>query len=161
MPMPTEFAGVPMRRLEVFRLHPDAMLPTKAHISDVGWDLYALSVSETGRPLTRPLHRGVTAVPTGLVVRPPSGFYLQVCSRSGLARDGIFVANAPGIIDPTYVGEIVILLFNGSHETKYVQHGNRIAQLVVAPIVTASVVELKTRPAPTERGEAGFGSTGA
>lgn len=148
-------------RLEVFRLNPKASLPFRAHNSDVGWDIHALLLSESGKALTKTLHqRGVTMIPTGLVVRPPEGYFIQVASRSGLAVQGIFVANSPGIVDPDYNGEIIVLLFNGSHETKYVTHGNRIAQLVLAPVVSAGIVELKTKPKSVERGDAGFGSSG-
>jgi dUTP pyrophosphatase len=148
-------------RMEIFRLDPRAALPTRAHSTDVGWDIRAHILSESGREITTAIHqKGVTAIPTGLVVKPPPGFFVQVCSRSGLAKHGLFVANAPGIVDPSYTGEIIVLLFNGSYETKYVSHGNRIAQLVLTPIVPAQVVELKERPTSTERGDAGFGSSG-
>lgn len=148
------------RRLEVFRLDPNAALPRKFHSSDVGYDVCACLISETNRPQTKPLHRGITPIPTGLVVRPPPGNFIACCSRSGLAVQGLFVANAPGIIDPTYTGELIILMFNGSHETKYVKHGDRIAQLVILPAVYAEIAELKDRPQPDGRGVAGFGSTG-
>lgn len=148
--------------LEVFRCHPRAILPSRAHSTDVGWDIAACLISETGREITnKALHqKGVTAVPTGLVVKPPPGWFVQVCSRSGLARHGLFVANAPGIVDPDYTGEIIVLLFNGSFETKYVSHGHRIAQLVLTPICSATLQEVRERPKAVERGEAGFGSSG-
>lgn len=159
MPDPMKVA---VRRLEFFRLHDKVILPSQGHPSDVGWDIHSFLITESGRETSRPCHqRGVTAIPTGLVVRPPSGFFVQVCSRSGLAQKGIFVANAPGIIDPSYTGEIVILLYNGSHETHYVSHGHRVAQLVLCPIVSAVCVEVKSRPTSAERGNAGFGSTGS
>lgn len=150
-----------MLRLETFKLHPQARLPTRAHSTDVGYDVYAHMVSETGAPLTRTLHqRGVTPIHTGIVVRPPEGYFVQVCSRSGLATKGLFVANAPGIVDPEYIGEIIVLLYNGGFETQYVKHGDRIAQLVVTPATYVEVAELKKAPKATERGQAGFGSSG-
>lgn len=153
--------AAPSGRLEVFKLNPNAALPRKFHSSDIGFDICACLVSETNRPLVKALHqKGVTPIPTGLVVRPPSGHFVACCSRSGLTMHGIFVANAPGIIDPSYTGELVVLMFNGSHETKYVKHGDRIAQLVLLPATYAAVAELKERPKAVERGEAGFGSTG-
>lgn len=148
-------------RFEVFRLHPTASLPRKMHQSDVGFDICAHLLSESGKPLHKALHqKGVTAIPTGLVVRPPPGYFVSCCSRSGMALQGVFVANSPGIIDPTYTGEIMVLLFNGSFETHYVTHGQRIAQLVLTPICPAAISELKERPKAVERGEAGLGSTG-
>lgn len=149
------------RKFHVFRKDPNTKLPSRSRDSDVGWDIHAHLLSESGRQLTKTLHqRGVTPIPTGLVVRPPQGYYFQVCSRSGLAQRGVFVANAPGIIDPDYTGELIVLLFNGSFETQYVQHGHRIAQLVLTSHISSSCEELSEPPAPTGRGEAGFGSSG-
>lgn len=150
-----------MLRLECYKLDPRVRLPTRVHQTDVGYDVYAHLLSETGAGLTRAIHqKGTTAIPTGLVVRPPDGYYVQVCSRSGLATRGLFVANAPGIVDPDYVGEIIVLMFNGGFETQYVKHGDRIAQLVLAPAVYAEVAELRERPKSSERGISGFGSSG-
>lgn len=84
----------------------------------------------------------------------------MVVSRSGLALRGIFVTNAPGILDPDYRGEIEVLLYNGGHEAHYVKHGDRIAQLIFAPFTPASVREVEAL-SETERGAKGFGSTGA
>jgi dUTP pyrophosphatase len=149
------------RTLSVHRLDPRAKLPSRSHDNAIGLDVHAFLLTESGRPTTRAIHqKGVTAVPTGLVVIPPPGHYIQCCSRSGLAQKGIIVANAPGIIDPDYSGELIILLFNGSWETHYVSHEHRIAQLVLAPIVGCDVTELSTLPSPQGRGAKGFGSTG-
>jgi dUTP pyrophosphatase len=71
------------------------------------------------------------------------------------------VANSPGIIDPDYTGELIILLANTSHETHYVAHHHRIAQLILCPIVDADCEEINEQPTQIGRGEAGFGSTGA
>jgi dUTP pyrophosphatase len=72
----------------------------------------------------------------------------------------VFVANAPGIVDPDYTGEIRIILFNGGIEPFFIKHGDRIAQLLVVPFAAPSVVEIEGLP-ETPRGERGFGSTGA
>lgn len=152
---------VPSDPISVWRKYPDAKLPESANDGAVGLDVFAYCMSESGRPLSRAIHqRNVTVVETGIVLVPPPGFYFQCCSRSGLARKGVFVANAPGIIDPDYTGELIILLYNGSHETHYISHGHRIAQLILCPIVSASLVEVDTQPTSSGRGEAGFGSTG-
>lgn len=148
-------------KLGVFRLDKRAKLPIRAHSSDVGWDLFAHILTEAGRDSTRMIPRfGTSAIPTGLIVRPPLGHYCQVCSRTGWALQSVFVANAPGIVDPEYIGELTIILYNGSHETKWISHGQRVGQLVLAPIVQSAIHEITDPPAPTPRGAAGFGSSG-
>lgn len=101
-----------------------------------------------------------SAVPTGLALAIPQGYEVQVRARSGLAlRHGISVINAPGTIDSDYRGELKILLANLGGETFVVRRGERIAQLVVAPVVQAAIREVATLD-ETERGDGGFGSTG-
>lgn len=100
------------------------------------------------------------AVPTGLVVAVPEGYEVQVRPRSGLAlRHGVTVANAPGTIDADYRGEVMVILVNLSDRPYLVRRGERIAQLVVAPVTRASFCERATLPA-SRRGAGGFGSTG-
>lgn len=148
-------------QIDAFRLDPRAKLPARAMNEAIGYDVHAFLLTEGGRPSKRLISRMNTLViPTGIVLRPPEGFYLQVCSRSGLAMKGIFVANSPGIVDPDYTGEIKILLFNGGYEAFYVEHEQRIAQIVVAPIVRSILKETQVCPPPTGRGVSGFGSTG-
>jgi dUTP pyrophosphatase len=99
-------------------------------------------------------------VPTGLALQFPVGFEAQVRPRSGLAlRHGVTVLNAPGTIDADYRGELKVLLVNHGGEPFEVTRGARIAQLVLAPVARATVVEAETVD-PSERGEGGFGSTG-
>ena len=99
-------------------------------------------------------------VPTGLVLALPPGSEGQVRPRSGLAlRHGVTVLNAPGTIDADYRGEVQVLLVNLGQETFTIRHGDRIAQLVVAPVARATLVELDALD-DTARGEGGFGSTG-
>ena len=99
-------------------------------------------------------------VPTGLALAIPPGFEGQVRARSGLAtRDGLTVLNAPGTIDADYRGEVQVLLANLGREPVRVRRGDRIAQLVVAPVVRAAWREVEQLPA-SERGTGGFGSTG-
>lgn len=150
------------RSFSVFRRHSAAKLPVRANPQAVGWDVFALCISESGRPISRACHqRSVVPISTGLTVIPPAGYYFQCCSRSGLASRGVFVANSPGIIDPDYTGELIILLANVSHETHYVAHHHRIAQLTLHPIIDAEAEEIFEQPNAPGRGEAGFGSTGA
>jgi len=99
-------------------------------------------------------------VPTGLAMALPAGYEAQVRPRSGLAvKHGVTVLNSPGTIDADYRGEIGVPLINHGRETFTIKRGERIAQMVVAPVVQiafAPVVELP----PSERGSGGFGSTG-
>jgi len=99
-------------------------------------------------------------VPTGLAVGLPPGYEAQVRPRSGLAlRHGITLLNSPGTVDADFRGELQVLLVNLSQEPFTLQRGERIAQLVVAPVCRVSLVELEVLDA-TGRGEGGFGSTG-
>ncbi len=98
-------------------------------------------------------------VPTGLVFGIPDGFEIQVRPRSGLAfRQGLTVLNAPGTVDADYRGEVQVLLVNLGSEAITIQRGERIAQLVVAPLLQARLVE--GEPDESARGVGGFGSTG-
>jgi len=100
------------------------------------------------------------AVSTGLFPEIPSGYEIQVRSRSGLAfKNGIFVLNSPGTVDADYRGEIKVILANMSKIPFSISKGDRIAQLVVAPVVKAEVFETG-QISVTERGTGGFGSTG-
>lgn len=146
--------------LKFKKLHPDALLPRRWSEESVGYDVHAYSVSETGRPskvLLPPYN--TRNISTGLLIEPPPGYFVMVCSRSGLAKHSIFVANAPGIIDPDYRGEVRVLLYNGGLQSHYVQHEDRIAQLVLVPVSPHLVCEVDIL-SETERGEKGFGSTG-
>ena len=101
------------------------------------------------------------AVPTGLAFAIPQGFEGQVRPRSGLARKvGVTVANAPGTIDSDYRGEVQVLLVNLGDAPHVIQPGDRIAQLVIAPVVTAELEEVASLD-ETARGAGGFGHTGS
>ncbi|HJN73415.1 MAG TPA: dUTP diphosphatase [Myxococcota bacterium] len=100
------------------------------------------------------------AVPTGMRIAISGGFEGQVRARSGLAfRKGLAVINAPGTIDSDYRGELKVLLINHGTDRILIERGERIAQLVIAPVVQATVVEVEDLDA-TQRGGGGFGSTG-
>jgi dUTP pyrophosphatase len=107
------------------------------------------------------LHAGGTAlIPTGLALEIPPGFEAQVRPRSGLAaKHAVTVLNAPGTIDSDYRGEICVILINHGKETFTVEHGMRIAQLVVAPVSQAQFVE-SGELEKSARSAGGFGSTG-
>jgi dUTP pyrophosphatase len=145
--------------LKVFRLSGSgAALPGYATSGAAGLDLSAA----LGAPIALAPGQRV-AIPTGLIVALPPGHEGQVRPRSGLAlRRGLTVANAPGTIDEDYRGELQVLLVNLSHEVQEIAPGDRIAQLVVAPITHVAVVEVEDEQAlgATTRGSGGFGSTG-
>ena len=99
-------------------------------------------------------------IPTGLSVEIPSGFEMQIRPRSGLAlKHGISLPNTPGTIDSDYRGPLAVILINLGQEPVTIAHGDRIAQIVVAPVVQAAFEEVAAL-SETERGSGGFGSTG-
>ena len=108
-------------------------------------------------------HGGTKSFATGFAVEVPEGYELQVRSRSGLAaKHGIFVTNGPGTIDCDYRGEILIILSSLGRQGHQIERGDRIAQLVLAPVVPdVQAVEVEALSMNTMRGVDGFGSTGA
>ena len=101
-------------------------------------------------------------MPTGLAVAIPDGHAGLVVPRSGLARrHGVTVANAPGLIDAGYRGELIVLLVNLGAEVHRIAPGDRVAQLVVVPTSLVSAREVEDLPPSDGRGDGGFGSTGA
>ena len=105
-----------------------------------------------------PWHRAL--IPTGLIVEIPQGYEIQVRPRSGLAfKHGVTLPNTPGTIDSDYRGPVGVPLINLSDQPYTIQHGERIAQMVVAPVVQGRFVEVETL-GETQRGDGGFGSTG-
>jgi dUTP pyrophosphatase len=141
-------------RLSVARLQDGAQLPTRAHEGDAGLDLYACETAHIG-----PGERW--SVGTGIALEVPPGHAGLVLPRSGLARDhGIAVPNSPGLIDAGYRGELRVLLLNTDPaETFHVAVGDRIAQLVIAPVALTEPVEV-AELSDSVRGDGGFGSSG-
>ena len=131
----------------------DLPLPSYASVGSAGLDLYAAAGPLTLAPGARAL------VTTGLVLALPEGFEGQIRPRSGLAlKHGVTVLNGPGTIDADYRGEIGVLLVNLGESPFVVERGMRIAQLVIAPVGRAQLVEGAVPP--SGRGAGGFGSTG-
>lgn len=140
--------------LPVAKLKPEAVLPGRAHPGDAGLDLCACEAAHIG-----PGERW--SIGTGIAVEIPDGHAGLVLPRSGLAKKhGIALVNSPGLIDSGYRGEVRVLLLNTDPaETFRVEPGDRIAQLVIAPVAFAEPVEAEAL-AESARGDGGFGSSG-
>jgi dUTP pyrophosphatase len=148
-----------MARLRVYKMRADAMIPRYETNGAAGLDLAACLdaplVLEPGDP---------ARVPTGLRFALPPGHEGQVRPRSGLAaRHGVTVLNAPGTIDEDYRGELQVLLINHGRAAFTIETGDRIAQLVIAPVshVEIEAVDSEAALGGTKRGDGGFGSTGS
>jgi dUTP pyrophosphatase len=142
--------------LLIQRLHPAATTPQRMSADAAGLDLSACLPD--GPLVLRPGERCLVA--TGLALAIPSGFEGQVRARSGLAlRHGLAILNAPGTIDADYRGELKIILINLGDLPVEINHGERIAQLVLAPVAMLAPREVDALPT-AGRGAAGFGSTG-
>jgi len=132
-------------------------LPAYETAGAAGMDLRAAIAADRAVVLT-PGRR--VLVPTGFVFEIPVGFEGQVRPRSGLAlKHGITCLNAPGTIDSDYRGELSVILVNHGEENHIIERGQRIAQLVIAPVARAEILEISAGT-ETERGSGGFGSTG-
>ena len=137
------------------KLDERAVAPTYGSVAAAGADLYAVA----DEPIVILPHQTVL-VHTGLAVEIPAGFVGFVCARSGLAtKMGLAPANKVGVIDADYRGEVMVALHNHSDCSRTVGHGERIAQLVLVPYLTADYVQADSL-SDTDRGAGGFGSTG-
>jgi dUTP pyrophosphatase len=142
-------------RVLIQKLRSDAVVPRYMTPRAAGLDL---SASIDGPITLAPGQRAL--LPTGIAIKLPEGYEAQVRPRSGLAREhGVTLVNGPGTIDEDYTGEVIVLLINHGDQPVRVVPGQRVAQLVIAPVVQAELVEVDELPA-TERGAGGFGSTG-
>ncbi len=144
-----------MKKIAVKKLRPDAILPTYGTACAAGADLYACLES----PVT--IEPGKTVlIPTGLAMEIPVGFAGLIYARSGLSvKRGLAPANKVGVIDADYRGEFIVALLNHGNTAQTVEHGERIAQLVITPVFTSGFREV-AELSDTARGEGGFGSTG-
>jgi dUTP pyrophosphatase len=146
--------------ISIHHLRDDVLPPFRAYAHAAGYDIGAHLLTSGGRPYTLTIAPNDSkTIPTGIAARPPPGFFLACCSRSGLASKSIFVANAPGIIDPDYTGEINVILYNGGFEPYFVRHHDRIMQLLCFPLNSFPITRVASLSA-TERGDKGMGSTG-
>ena len=144
-----------MEKIAVKKLRPNAVLPTYGTASAAGADLYAC----LEKPLT--IAPGETVlIPTGLAMEIPVGFAGLIYARSGLSvKRGLAPANKVGVIDADYRGEFMVALLNHGKQPQTVDHGERIAQLVITPVITPGFMEVEEL-SDTARGTGGFGSTG-
>jgi len=143
-----------MEELKFIKLNEKATMPTRGHDNDAGLDLYAAEAA-----LITPGVR--VSIGTGLAVAIPEGLAGLVLPRSGLAlKSGVTLVNSPGLIDPGYRGEVRVVLINTDPNTDFhCNSGDRIAQLLLVPIATASPMQAEALDT-SSRGGAGFGSTG-
>ncbi len=145
-----------MVQLKIKKLHPEAKIPAYQSELASGLDLHACLPE--GHGTWSLLAGGRLLIPTGLAIEVPEGYEAQIRPRSGLGhKQGVFACF--GTIDADYRGEISVNLFNCSFTGYHVKHGERVAQLVIAPVVRAAIEEV-TELSSTVRGEQGFGHTG-
>lgn len=142
--------------VRIKKLNPNAVIPTYGTEFSAGADLYACIDEKVI------IASGETAfIKTGIALEVPEGYAGLVYARSGLScKHGLAPANKVGVIDADYRGEIMVALHNHSNETKFVENGDRIAQLVITPFLTANFIETDELN-ETVRGDGGFGSTGS
>jgi dUTP diphosphatase len=130
-------------------------LPARATAGSVGFDVHAALERDL---VLEPGDRAL--VPTGFAIAVPDGYEAQVRPRSGLAlRHGLVLPNAPGTIDSDYRGELSVIVLNAGREPITLRRGDRIAQVVIAPVTNARFVEVESLD-DTARGAGGFGHTG-
>ena len=144
-----------MEKIPVKKLKPNAILPTYGSAEAAGADLYAC----LDAPVE--IEPGKTAfIPTGIAMELPRGFAGLAYARSGLAcKKDLAPANKVGVIDSDYRGEFMIALHNHGEQVRVIEHGERIAQLLIVPVYTPGFTEV-TDLSDTKRGSGGFGSTG-
>ena len=144
-----------MEAIRVKKLAPNAILPTYGSVEAAGADLYAC----LDAPVT--IAPGETAwIPTGIALEVPKGCAGLVYARSSLGvKRGLAPANKVGVIDSDYRGEIRVVLLNHGKQVQTVEHGERVAQFLITPVLTPAYVEVESL-SNTDRGTGGFGSTG-
>lgn len=145
--------------LKIRRISDTAVIPTRGSKDAAGYDLYC---AESSTISTIEIHPGTTVkIHTGIQMEIPDGYVGLLFARSGIAiKKGLRPANAVGVIDSDYRGEIIVALHNDSNTTQCVNLGDRVAQLVLVKYFAPSIKEVIEDLSETERGEGGFGHTG-
>ena len=145
--------------LPIMKLSDTAILPTQGSAEAAGWDLYA-DLKNIGLDEVQIAPGQVVKISAGGAIALPQGTFGAIYARSGMAtKRGLRPANCTGVIDADYRGPLLVAIRNDSNAYQTIQHGERIAQLVVQPYVPVILVETDSLPS-TARGEGGFGSTG-
>ena len=157
-----------MVNVKIKKLTETAKIPTKAHAEDAAFDLYADIPNDTFIPWGSTEERkGLKILPhttvkigTGVAMAIPNGYWGAIYARSGIAtKQGLRPANAVGVADSNYRGEIIVALHNDSSETQIIEHGQRIAQFMLAPVIWTEFEETDNLD-KTSRGAEGFGDSG-
>lgn len=141
-------------KIEFKKLSGKAVLPTKAHATDAGFDLICTSIFEGG------FDSETITYGTGVAVNIPQGYVGLLCSRSSIYKKDLIQNNSVGIIDAGYTGELVFKFRKMQPYSRRYELGDKIGQLVIVPLPDIELEEVKDFSAPTERGDNGFGSTG-
>lgn len=144
-------------KVQFMKVREGAKVPERGSKYAAGYDLSAC-IPDLERVI---IHPGETVkIPSGLAVKIPDGYFGGIYARSGLStKQGLRPANCTGIIDSDYRGEIIVALHNDSNEIRVIEHGQRIAQLVIQPYLNVEFEEVD-KLEETERGDGGFGSSG-
>ena len=139
--------------LKVKKLREDAVIPSYAHPGDAGMDIFSAEEIDVPPGESRLIH-------TGIAIELPPSTEAQIRPRSGLAlTNKVTVLNSPGTIDEGYRGEVCVIIINHSHDIFHVKKRMKIAQMVIQPVLTVSIIESPTL-SDSQRGTGGFGSTG-
>lgn len=153
--------------IKIKKLTETAKIPTKNFDSDAAFDLYA-DIKDTFKPFgTAENEKGVKVMPgqtvkigTGVAMEIPEWYWGAIYARSGLAtKQGLRPANAVGVVDSHYRGEIIVAIHNDSSDVQIIHHGDRIAQFMLAPVIETKFEEV-SELSDSDRGEGGFGSSG-
>jgi dUTP pyrophosphatase len=151
--------------LKVYKMRPAAILPRRAHQTDVGMDLFYCPDGDKKLYNTNDFHippKASRLLPTGIKVEIPYGYMLEIKNKSGIAyKRQLLVGSC--VVDPGYNGEVYINLHNIGSETQVIKAGDKVAQAVMIPIIHCGIEEVETDQflnPHSKRGQGGFGSTG-
>jgi len=137
--------------LELMKDHPNACLPYRAHDTDVGYDIFAIEIFKK-------ISDKITLYDTGIIVKPPNGYYVEIVARSSLSKSGYMIANSVGIIDPDYRGSLKIALIKVDETMPDLELPFCKCQIILRKLESFDIKSVSTLD-ETERGTGGFGST--
>lgn len=143
--------------MKIMKIYDDAILPTRGSAEAAGYDLYARLKEHE---ILQILPHETTKIGTGIAIECPKGYFAGIFARSGLAtKQGLRPANCVGVVDSDYRGEIIVAIHNDSDEIRYIENGDRIAQMILIPYIPMTFIETDEL-SESGRGQDGFGSTG-